>query len=416
MGQLELLQSLVNPAVTPGRTFFQAGQGILDGYTLDNRSYSIFGQADYEIVEGLTVTGGVAYLNDRKEAVSNVILTDRFSQLDLNNVPELAFLPLRLLNPAAPAGATIPVNLFAGLSAVQFFRPPVNFPNAAEDGILKGDKVVYTGRVAWDALDWLNVYASYSRGWKAGAYNLSSDSRPPDANGFGRTAGPENVEVYELGAKANFRDGFINVAVFDQTIKGFQSNAFTGTAFNLVNAGSQSVKGVEVDATYRPFEGLSLFGAVTYLDPVFDSFTMATCPTPGSLDPERCGAGQRFRDLSGERPGGTPEWTVSTNATYTHAFSDRVSAYIRGEYYYVSERILLEGLDNIPEARATTNTVNASLGVALTEEQLEVMFWVRNLTKDKYLLTGFPTVAQPGSFSGYPAPPRMYGVTLRKSF
>ena len=74
----------------------------------------------------------------------------------------------------------------------------------------------------------------------------------------------------ELGAKAKFRGGYFNLAVFDQSIKGFQSNAFTGTGFNLVNAGKQSVKGFEIDAGWRPFTGLQLTGAVTYLDAKYD--------------------------------------------------------------------------------------------------------------------------------------------------
>jgi iron complex outermembrane receptor protein len=31
-------------------------------------------------------------------------------------------------------------------------------------------------------------------------------------------------------------------------------------------------------------------------------------------------------------------------------------------------------------------------------------------------LSAFPTVAQSGSYSGYPNAPRTYGVTLRKAF
>ena len=44
------------------------------------------------------------------------------------------------------------------------------------------------------------------------------------------------------------------------------------------------------------------------------------------------------------------------------------------------------------------------------------MLWVRNLTNDNTLIGAFPTVAQDGSYSGYPNEPRTYGVTLRKRF
>ena len=46
-----------------------------------------------------------------------------------------------------------------------------------------------------------------------------------------RYAGPEEAEVLELGAKILLPSGYLNIAVFDQTIDGFQSNTFIGTGF-----------------------------------------------------------------------------------------------------------------------------------------------------------------------------------------
>lgn len=422
VGTLELLQSLVTPGIVPGKTYFQAGQGIYDAYHLIDRSYSIFGQADFKITPRLILTGGGAYLNDRKAATSNVVLSDPFSSLNLQNVPQLGFLPFAIIAPGAPG--TIPVNLFAGLNAVQFFyadtagHAPIQFPNANESGILKGDKFTYAARLAYDFPQLLNVYASYSTGWKAGAFNLSSDSRPPN-NGIGRTADPENVTVYEVGAKAKFHGGYFNLAVFDQKIKGFQSNAFIGTGYALVNAGQQSVKGFEIDTAYRPVRALALTGAVTYLDPKYDSFTRAPCfsfdarcqvpagSPPGTRAPQ-------FRDLSGTRPSGIPTWSASASATYTQTLGGGYDAFLRGEFDYASRSSLT---DTVPEsiASAEIRTVNASLGFE-TPSHLVVQFWVRNLTQDNYLLGAFRTVIQEGSYSGYPDEPRTYGVTLRKSF
>ena len=420
-----LLRAAGNTAITPGAYFFTPGQGISDAYRLKDRSYSIFGQADYKLTERLTVTAGGAYLNDRKKARSNVVLNDLFSLLDLNNVAPLGLLPLAIIAPGAPAGARIPVNLFAGLNAVQFFyanttnHAPVNFPNANESGILKGNKFTYTGRVAYDLADALNLYASYGTGWKAGAYNLSSDSRPPDPNGIGRTADPENVRVAEIGAKAKFSGGYFNLALFDQSIKGFQSNAFTGTGFALVNAGKQSVKGFEVDTAYRPFRGLQLTGAVTYLDAKYDSFTRATCPSfaPECQVPAGSPAGTlapQFRDLSGQRPAGIPKWATSVSGTYTANLWGDWTGFVRGEYDYASRTQLT---DTVPAAINTydMNVVNASIGLN-SGDGLGIQFFVRNLTKDNFLLSAFQTVIQSGSYSGYANEPRTYGVTLRKQF
>ena len=352
---LEYLQSLITPSIKPGSTYFAAGQAVIAPYTLKQDSFSFFGQADYKITDSLTVTGGVAYLSDRKASTSNVVLTDQFSLLNLQNVPQLPFLGL-------------PANAFGALGALQFFygnaptHAPVNYPNANESGILKGDKVTYLGRATYK-LGFVNFYASYSTGWKAGAFNLSTDARAPDANGIGRTANPENVTLYEAGAKAAFQGGYLNLAVFKQRIKGFQSNAFTGTGYSLVNAGEESVKGVEVEGAYRPINWLSLFGAATYLDPKYDSFLMAPCV---NYDTVRCplnpatGLRPSFRNISGDRPAGIAKWSLSTSATISHDFGG-FSSFLRAEYDY-SSRVQLTEVVPTQYGSTETSNVNASLG------------------------------------------------------
>ncbi|WP_174284820.1 TonB-dependent receptor [Sphingomonas bacterium] len=412
---LEYLQSLVTPSIKPGSTYFAAGQGVIAPYTLKQDSFSFFGQADYKLFDRLTLTGGVAYLSDRKASTSNIVLTDAFSQLNLQNVPQLATL-------AALGVPGITANSFGALGALQFFygnaptHGPVNYPNANESGILKGDKVTYLGRATYD-LGPVNIYASYSTGWKAGAFNLSTDARAPDANGIGRTADPENVTLYEVGAKAAFHGGYLNLAVFKQTIKGFQSNAFTGTGYSLVNAGQESVKGAEIEAAYRPISWLSLTGAGTYLDPRYDSFLRAPCV---SFDTVQCpldpttGQTPPFRNLSGQRPAGIPKWSTSASATINHDFGT-FGAFLRGEYDYSSRTQLI---DVVPAQYGSTETsnVNASLGFALPPQKIELLFFVRNLTKHNTLVGAFPTVAQTGSYTGYTNDPRTYGATLTKRF
>lgn len=454
---LESLQNAVTPSITPGSYYFNPGVAIHDYYRLHQTAFSIYGQADFKITDRLTLTGGVAYLHDRKAVTSDVVLYDRFSKVNLENVPQLGFIPFAFLPPSLSGcllqkgyvpGATVPVNLFGAslgaslpgpgstpcpaspagvnpfaLNALQFFyanttnHAPVNIPNANESGILSGDKVTYTAKLAYD-FGPVNVYASYSTGWKAGAYNLSSDSRPPNANGVGRSANPENVTLYEAGLKASFRGGYFNLAVFKQTIKGFQSNAFTGLGYSLVNAGQQSVKGFEVDTSYSPFKLLTLGAAVTYLDAKYDSFTGAPCV---NYDTVRCpvnpatGLRPNFRDLSGDKPAGIPTWSGTFTATLGGNLTDNLSAYLRGEFDYVSDT---QTTETVPPQYSTwgVNTVNASLGFNLERQKLGLAIWVRNLTKDNYLLSNFPTVAQDGSYSGYPNAPRTWGVTLTKSF
>lgn len=407
---LEFLQSLVTPSIAPGSTYFQSGQGISDHYTLRQQSYSVFGNVDVDVAHDITLTAGLGYLHDRKRATSNVGLSDRFSQLNLQNVPQFSAIGL-------------PPNLYGGLGALQFFYPdtanhaPVNFPNANESGELTGGKLTKSLRAAYD-IGPVTAYVSYSTGWKAGAYNLSSDSRPPNVNGVGRTAGPENVTAYEAGLKSEFRNGFVTVAVFDQAIKGFQSNAYTGTGYSLVNAGKESTRGIELDGAFQPTKWLALTGATTYLKAKYDSFTQAPCV---SFDTVRCpvnpatGLTPNFRDLSGQRPAGIPRLSYSVSATVSQDFAGGITGYLRGEYDFATKTPLTE---TVPSDVATfgNRSLNASVGVISKPDHYEVMLFARNLTNYRTIIAAFPTVAQSGSYSGFPNQPRMYGVTLRTRF
>ena len=407
---LELLQSLVTPTITPGSTYFQPGQGILDHYAMKQDSASLFGNADWNVTDNLTLTGGLAYLTDRKRAASDVTLTDKFSQLNLQDVPQFGAIGL-------------PPNLYGALGALQFFYPdtanhaPVNFPNANESGELKGSKLTEALRANYDFGSW-SAYAGWSTGWKAGAYNLSSDSRPPDANGIGRTAGPENVTNLELGLKTESRKGYFTLAVFDQAIKGFQSNAYTGTGYSLVNAGKESTRGVELDGAYRPTGWLALTGSATYLDAKYDSFTHAPCV---SFDTARCpvdpatGLTPPFRDLSGQRPAGIPTWSLSTSATLSQDFGSGLTGFVRAEYDFSSKVQLIE---TTPANLSTygQKNVNASLGVDNKPQHWSVALWARNLFDQRTMIGTFPTVAQAGSYSGFPNAPRTFGVTLGTKF
>lgn len=431
VGQLEALQYAAQgalfaagaggpPTIIPGHYYFQNGQGIDDNWDMIDQSFSIFGQADYKILPKLTLTGGLAYLHDKKQLTSAVILNDPASSSNFSNVPLLGVLPLNILPGygAYPASIKIPTNLFAGLNAVQFFygdtanHGPVNCTSTSTDCARSDDKLAYTARVAYEVNRHVNLYASYSTGWKGAAANLSNASRPQNAQGYGRFANPESTSVYEVGLKTRFRQGYANITGFYEKITNLQSNAFVGTAFQLANAGAESVKGFEFDSSFAVIPPLTLGLNATYIKPKYDSFTGAPCASLPATNP--CATGQSSHDVSGSSPGDSPPWSVTGSATYTQDFHNGYSAYIRGEYDYASSFL---ASNTVPAKYSTTSvdSINASLGFQ-TPYKLDLTFWVRNLTNDHSYLAAFQTTIQSGSYSAYPNEPRTYGLTIRKSF
>lgn len=323
------------------------------------------------------------------------------------------------VTPAVAAGtaAAIAPGLADALGALQFLPGFATLPNAVEDNETNDDKVTYTLRLAYDLSDAVNVYGSYATGFKASSWNLTRDSSylladqaalatagliPTNRADGTRFSGPEDVEVFELGLKARFPNGAINVAVFDQTIEGFQSTLFQGTGFVLANAGEQSAKGLEIETTYNPIEDLTLVFNGLFLDPEYVEYLNAPGPDGTTID------------LSGTTPAGIHEMSLYFGAQYDIDFGNGITGFIRGDYQHEDSVRVVDNLDAAFPER-TVNLLNASMGIEL-ENGLEMTLWGRNLTDDEYSQSGFPTTAQGGSTNGYPNMPFSYGVTARKSW
>ena len=434
--------------VTPG-SFFGGGQTTTETFTQDNQAWSAFTTLDYEISDKLTATVGLNYTDDSKDVMSNVINNDIWGRIDLNNDTTLfgVALPQVLFGQFFQAGtglAPTPANIgfiesvapgtsagingsvaavIGGLQGTQFQPQFLDYPNSVEGGSSNDDKLTYVARLAYEVNDNLNLYGSYSTGFKSTSWNLSRDSRPLPADAaaltaaglaqpnqsFGtRFAGPEEARVIEFGLKAKLPRGAINVAVFDQSIKGFQSNIFTGTGFALANAGEQSTKGAEIDITYTPIDPFTLTFAGTWLDPIYDEFDIGVGPNgPG---------------LTGETPAGIPNIAFSTSGTYNHDFENGMTGFMRADFQYQDPTNILDAIVEFTPSDGQTQqltreikTVNASMGLNW-DNGVSLQFWARNLFNDEYFLSAFPGVAQEGVIQAYPVAPRTYGANLRWSF
>ena len=401
------------------------------------------------------MTGGFNYTKDKKNLATKSTFTDVFSAIDLVQVGQNAGLPAALPAGFVPPGGTAlsaglfprinscatltnapaastpnptrsgTCNPFLALAPFQFIPPFLDIPNAVEDGRTSDGKLTYSARVAWEATDNINLYASYSTGFKATSWNMSFDSRPfaadfvpgspaqgaPLAASAIRTAGlatanlttgtryalPEEASVMELGLKAKWERVAFNLTVFDQSIKNFQGNSFIGTGFVLSNAGKQSVKGVEFDSSFNPIDALQLRVATVYLDSKYDSYVAS-----------------QFGDLSGKSVGGIPKWSTTLGATYTAKLNDRADLVLNTDYHFESNTVM----NDDPTAAQYKREVK-DLGASATfrlDSGLQISLWGRNLTAAKYLSVIFPSVVQSGSISGYPNAPRTYGASVKYKF
>ena len=440
--------------------FFQAGQGFFNEMHQDNEAYSLFGNVDFEVTTGVTLTLGANYTHDAKDVVTNSTSTDVFSGLNLTAIGQTAIARQGLatqigtalgLGRAATAGeigafaAAQPaifgqiqtaVNAFAAANAanpavnpllalrpLQFLPPFQNCPNAVEDCSTRDGDWSWTARLSAEITPTLNGYVSWSTGYKAPSFNLSRDSRPTaidrtalitqgiavtNLTSGSRFAAAENSEVYELGLKANWGLAAANLTFFKQSIKNFQTNTFTGTGFALGNAEKQSTFGVEFDGYVRPTEQLTFNLAMTYLDPKYDSYT-----------------GSPFGDISGFEIVTIPKLSAVFGAQWDQELANGDNIIARADYSYQAPVQVAEGLvafgsvaANLAAARpfrSEVNDLNASLTYAM-DMGLELSVWGRNLLDDRNITGIFDSTAQTGSVSGYTNTPRTYGVSARFRF
>lgn len=414
-----------NPAKYAGK-FFVPGQGLTEAFTLKDEAWSIFGTVDFEVTDRITLTGGFNYTKDNKRFTENVISTDVWSSIDFN-APAYALLRAGLLNGGAllqgltPAQAeayaaananNAALNPLNGLKALQFFPQFLNAPNSVEDGLTADGDFSYTARIAWKATDNVNLYASYSTGFKASSVNLSRDARPSPLDkaalisagltkvnqAYGsRLANPENAKVVEVGIKGSWQDASFNLTAFKQAINDFQNNIFIGTGFVLSNAGKQSTKGIEFDGMVQPVKALTLSASMVYLDPKYDSFILSA-----------------FGDISGQRPSGIPELSMTLGAAFEQPIGDGNNLVLSGSYHYESSTPQQDG-GLLATYYREVNSIDASAALEMNNG-LQFSLWGRNLGNSRYLTTIFPSVGQDGSISGFPSLPRTYGASVKYKF
>ena len=319
---------------------------VLPGYLADTgsaasyntRSYAGFGQATYAILPHVRLIGGLRYTSDARTIQGTnyaVSPTVSFGPAPPNIAP-CAF--------PAPTQAQCVVDQFAGQKT---------FTN-----------VSWKGGVEADVLDNGLLYATISRGFKAGGFNLLSR---PDQPGTALGYAPETLTAYEAGVKNRFLDNRLqlNVSGFYWDYKNHQEPHLTIALpgdFSLVyeNAGASEIYGGTIDAVARPWTDGTLTFSAEYAQSRYTSFVYNTpsaffnpaangCHGTPSATP-----GFTNVDCSGFETLKTPKWTL--NGSFTQSFDVGLGTLTPSvDATYVDSRWL--GIEFTPIERAKSYTL-----------------------------------------------------------
>jgi outer membrane receptor protein involved in Fe transport len=194
---------------------------------------------------------------------------------------------------------------------------------------------------------------------------------------------------YEVGSKNQFLDGrlTLNGALYYTDWSDIQTSIPLPCFFTFVaNSGEAEIKGGELEMALIPFDGLTVTGAVSYVDAVLDA------AAPG-----------------GDRSDGDPlpltaKWSGNMTANYRVGLPNGLSASLRGEINYVGSRWNTFRSNLNAEEMDSYSTFNA--GFRVESHDWSIGVFGTNLT-DKHVVT----FISPGA-SGHQveARPRVIGV------
>ncbi len=361
---------------------FSEGLLFIDGYdTFDTRNWAVFGQVEFALSDKLTVILGGRYTTEEKEFEGG--------QRDLNggNYRNFPFCvdpvtgfpdPNIIIPPIPELGSRGGLACSEGVPPIPYFDP-VTF-RVFEAGLQRQEFDNFSPKfgLQYFANDDLQIYATYSQGYKTGGWTTRLTNPLPAAEA---SFEEETATTYELGAKSQIFDNRaqLNVAVFYTEYDDIQLNFQKGTSPTLQNAGDAEIFGFEADFTAVLTQNWSIQASLGYLDTRFTAIdqgvTIASGPT--SL--------QGGIVVGGELPK-APEWQLSFSPRFETPLGNGELA-IQGNYSYASE---------------TPNQVERSFSLQrdaihlfdliatykFSDKPVSVTIGGKNLGDERYLVTG----------------------------
>ena len=387
-------QSETESSVAELSTFFFPGDDTgAQRYDQDTQGVSFFTHNTWHITERLALTGGLRYSLEKKDGLSS-------QNGDRGALP--APLPGGLPTNPAWCNGGVTIDAVGGQLPMRFV-----IPSLCDNGGHKDDQtereLTGTVKLVYQLNDDASAYASYSRGYKAGGFNLDPNANQLVFDGFYQDESqfkPEFADAYEVGLKAQLLDRrlTVNSAVFYTEFEDFQLNTFKGLFFTVSNLPEVTSRGVEVETFFELAPGVTGSLGGTY------AITRYSSDVGG------------IPQLAGHRLTHSPRVQGSGSLLVEQPIpGTSLTGFLNTSFSYQSEHNTGSDLDAQKNEHASW-FVNAQVGARTDDERYELVFWVRNLTDKSRNSVVFDSVFQAGSYHTFVTPPRMMGVTLTTYF
>jgi iron complex outermembrane recepter protein len=349
--------------------------------TTPSTTKAVFSTVTVHPTEAMSFTGGLRYTKDKKD------YTYYRSNPD-STVPNPA---LCFANPPGGSVVAYPNCILAGI-----FGVTGTFKGDRTDWRIVGDYRFSPGFLA---------YASASTGFKGGGVNprpFVADQRLPFE--------PETLTTYEVGFKSDLFDrrmrlngaAFLNK--YEDIILGktvCPESSLPTPCLRPSNIGAADVKGLELEATIYPADGLSFDTSISFLDFKYTSPLNAQGNLVNTTIPGK-----------GITPY-TPETSYAVGGQYDHEITNgtlsfRLDGSYQGKLYTNAENSTWSKVDG----RFLTN---ARISWA-RQEDWKVSLEVQNLFDKYYFTSVSDATTSLGIVSGVPGLPRTFSLSVERKF
>ena len=354
---------------------------ILTGGEIDVESFAAFAQGTFDVTDRLHLTTGVRWSRDDKTFAAAI---DGVTQ-HVTNIVGIGPLPTP---PAAGA-----VTLVAENEVSESF-----------------DDVSPTVNISYDVTDDILVYGSYSSGYKSGGFNQRL------APGFLTipTFDEETIDVFEIGTKSSFLNNRVrlNLAAFQSNYDDVQLTGIQNVSPIIENAAEATIRGIEVEFEAIVLDNLKLDGSFAYLDAEYDAFADEIgLDASGNMT----SAAERLA-FSGvtvdDDLANAPEFSFNLGGELNFGvFGGDLD--LRADVSYRSD-IALDAANFLVEDDLTLLHLSATF--TPPDSSWRITASGRNVTDQRYNVSGFADPNGIGILSAQPARPAEWSISVKKEF
>ena len=394
-------------------------------FTQVRTSVAVYGEGSYKLTDTVTATAGLRYTHDINQFKDGITtFFDDAGTARLITVSDFAG-GAYFLQPVKDMAGNVVLPAFGagGLG----IPAPGPLTRRGTSGRLSGRFIL-----DWKPTDTSKIYASYSRGYRAGTFNGLA---------YGSAAqvyfvAPETVNAYEVGFKSRFLDNRVqlNGALFYYDYKGQQGQVVDSTATAQLISLDGTMKGLELELQVAATDKLHLSASVGILD---SSYKHGTCPAANIVSkPPQIG-----NCVASAAPGTTGGNVDVGGNPFPYAAKSSINLGFDWDAYEAGDlKLMLHGDANYTghfaydsfndySYSAVLKTVSSgafsqgegdywvlNARVTATKGPISVAAYVKNLTNKTYYPFGIAIENLFGNGYRVRAQPRMFGVEATYKF